>query len=165
MKQIIILFVFIISAVALSSCGEEESSENIAGEVTYSSNCKSFNKNTNEISNDESCVEFTFNESEMTVELVHINAGFNCCPGNIFVDINQTGDSIIINEHSTESLCDCNCLYDVNILLENIKAKTYQVVFIEPMVSDDEALSFTMDLTQHSNGSYCVSRTDYPWGI
>lgn len=165
MKHIIFLVAFIFSAVALSSCGEEESSETISGEVTYSSNCKSFNKHTNETSNDESCVEFTFNENEMSVELVHINAGFNCCPGDIFVEISQTGDSIIISEHSTESLCDCNCLYDVNIKLENIKAETYQVVFIEPMVPDDESISFTMDLSQHSNGSYCVSRTDYPWGI
>lgn len=165
MKQIITLSILFLSAFALSSCSEDEDSNKVSGSVTYNSNCKSFTKNTYEISNDESCVEFTFNESEMIVELVHTNAGFNCCPGDIFVEISQTGDSIIISEHSTESLCDCNCLYDVNILLENIKAETYQVVFIEPMVPNNESISFTMDLSEHSNGSYCVSRTDYPWGI
>jgi hypothetical protein len=99
-----------------------------------------------------------------TLLLRHINAAFNCCPGEIAADISFKNDTITIVEHESESGCRCLCLYDIEYRFVNIEAGTYTIQFVEPYVTDaDEPLRSTIDLSASPSGSFCVDRASYPW--
>jgi hypothetical protein len=97
--------------------------------------------------------------------LKHINAGFNCCPDSLSCDVALHGDTIIISEFEKSSLCHCNCLFDVDIEVNNIQKQNYQIRLIEPYAGKQAGIIFGMNLLTEQEGSFCVSRTQYPWGI
>jgi len=139
----------------------------ISGKIESYSECKN-KKNgylQNEIPNNLSCIEYTYQPNSKTLSLKHINAGFNCCPENIFctVSFNSTNNSITIEEFEGAALCDCNCLYDLNIEISEIQAKQYQIIIIEPYIQDQQKFEFDIFLNSNDTGSYCVPRTIYPW--
>jgi hypothetical protein len=69
------------------------------------------------------CVEYEY-DGRSVLRLKHVDAGFNCCPGTISADIDIDGREILITERESSSLCDCNCLFDVN----------YEIVAVAPGV-------------------------------
>ncbi len=62
------------------------------------------------------------------LEIEHINAEFNCCPGEILVDSNISNDSIFINEDETEHACDCVCKYDLTYELGPLEYGVYHII-------------------------------------
>jgi len=99
-----------------------------------------------------------------TLILEHIDAAFNCCPGEITADISIVNDTITIVERESEAMCHCLCLYDLNYRLTGIEAGTYTIQFIEPYTTDaDEPLRATVDLSAAPSGNFCVDRSGYPW--
>jgi len=112
-----------------------------------------------------SCINYSFDPSNNKLTLNHINAGFNCCPGSLYCDIKMINDTIIIQEFEKEALCDCDCLYDLEIELTGVFPKIYYLKFIEPYIGDQEKLFFQLDLEHNNQGSYCVTRKRYPWGM
>ena len=111
---------------------------------------------------DKSCVRYSFEGTTLT--MTHYNAGFNCCPGKIFVDLQVRGDSLIIIEADSVQECRCTCRYDVDLTLENLNEGTYHVKFIEPLVQNRGFLKFTLDLKAQPEGMICVTRDFIPWG-
>ena len=168
----ILYAVFLIGIVFFSACDEgEEGAEkqqtlDITSDLVNSPTCKSGLKSsgTEDTSDSLSCVEYYFDEANNKLTLKHINAGFNCCPENIYVQTSLSGDTIIIEEHEVDGMCDCDCLYDLEIELEGIAAKKYQIEFNEPYASPGE-ISFEVDLTNTAEGEFCVTRKFYPWGV
>ena len=67
-----------------------------------------------------------------TLLLRHVNAAFNCCPGEITAEISISNDTITIVERESQPGCHCLCLYDLEYRFENIEAGTYTIIFIEP---------------------------------
>jgi hypothetical protein len=55
----------------------------------------------------------------------HINAMFNCVPGQIIVDATLEENIITINEYSTENSANCICPYDLSFKIGPIKYDTY----------------------------------------
>jgi hypothetical protein len=111
------------------------------------------------------CVEYRYDGSGI-LYLDHINAGFNCCPGEIVADITITGGTITISEGETESACDCLCLFDVHYRIDDLPPGTYTITFIEPYRrGDDEVLEFTVELEGTASGSHCEERSHYPWDV
>jgi len=109
------------------------------------------------------CVEYQY-YGDSILEIQHINAGFNCCPGEIVADIDFSGNVIVIRENETESGCFCLCLFDVNYEIEGLMPGIYTIKFIEPYTNaQDEKLEFTVDLSRATSGTYCVYRNHYPW--
>jgi hypothetical protein len=109
------------------------------------------------------CFEYELVSGD-TLLLTHINAAFNCCPGQIDADISFSNDTITIVEHESESGCHCLCLYDLEYRLTGIEAGTYMIRFVEPYTTDtDEPLRATVDLSASPSGSFCVNRNGYPW--
>jgi hypothetical protein len=51
----------------------------------------------------------------------------------------------------------------LDIEINGIDAKIYQVEFIEPYSDEQEKIIFELDLTMEKEGSYCVTRKQYPW--
>jgi hypothetical protein len=110
-------------------------------------------------------VEYNYNETSNKLIFNHINAGFNCCPQGFYCNVSLKNDTIIVEEFENSSLCDCNCLYDLEIELKGVEAKKYQIKFIEPYCGNQAKLEFPVDLASLEQGSYCATRTNYPWGI
>jgi hypothetical protein len=76
-----------------------------------------------------------------------------------------SNDTIIISEHEAKAQCNCNCLYDLDLVINGVDSKEYQIKFIEPYSGEQKKISFKIDLTKEKNGSFCVTRKSYPWGM
>jgi len=151
------------------SCEKESDNQNtVTGQLVSNSACK---YNTESSFQDQgtpdtlSCVEYSFDENENKLTLKHINAGFNCCFDSLYCEISQEGDTIQIQEIEKNPQCYCECLYDLNIEINGIERKKYQLDFIEPYRLKLEKLAFEIDLTESETGSFCVTRKRCPWGI
>jgi len=110
-------------------------------------------------------VDYSFNANTNTLTITHINAGFNCCPDSLYCKISKNIDTIIIQEFEKIPQCNCNCLYDLDIEINGVESKKYQIKFVEPYVGEQGKLEFEIDLKNNEIGSYCVTRKQYPWGI
>jgi hypothetical protein len=111
------------------------------------------------------CVEYVY-DGRSVLRLKHVNAGFNCCPGTITADILTLGDEIRIKEKESSSLCDCNCLYDIDYEFVYVSPGIYRISVVGPyQIEGDPPLEFLVDLDGAASGSFCVERTHYPWSI
>jgi len=116
-----------------------------------------------ETHNSQSCVEFVFDQESKKLSLKHLNAGFNCCPESLWCTVVYRNDTIIVQEYEKSLGCKCNCLYDLNLELEDIEPGKYQLRMIEPYIGTQQSLVCLLDLQTKKQGSFCVSRTNYPW--
>lgn len=161
---ILIIIMFILSCEKELNNGQHI----IKGQFTNYSGCKNFLKSGSEMFNTAdsfSCIHYTYKSSTKELVLQHINAGFNCCPEKLYGKFFMNGDTIIIEEFEVSALCDCNCLFDLNMELNDIAPGQYWIKFIEPYCRNQEKLTFNIDLAKDTSGSYCVTRKQYPWGI
>ncbi len=138
-----------------------------SGSLVKSSECKEF-KSTLYGENPAdtlSCLEYAYDVENEKLIIKHLNAGFNCCPVKILGKISFDHDTIIIKESEKDGLCDCLCLYDLEYNLSGISEKQYTVRLIEPYRSDQEEFKVVFDLAASAEGSFCLTRKRYPWGI
>lgn len=117
-----------------------------------------------ETPNSQSCMEFAFDQDNRKLILKHLNAGFNCCPESLWCTVTFRNDTIIIQEFEKNMGCKCNCLYDLDMELEGVEPGKYQLRLIEPYLGTQQPLIGLLDLLTQKQGSFCVSRTNYPWG-
>ncbi len=146
------------------SCSENQPTAAGLIEVT---GCKSNEKSGELISVADtlSCVKYEFIAADKFLRIKHINAAFNCCPGEITSEINFNKDTLIIKEKESESLCDCNCLYDLEFEAGEIPDNTFILKIVEEYQTGEEELVFEININEDTNGEFCVTRKDYPWGI
>ena len=112
-----------------------------------------------------SCLTWTYDTESRVLDLVHENAGFNCCPESIHAAISIQNQIITVSESETRAACDCNCLYDLHMRIANVVPDRYTIQLIEPYRhTDDEELLVPLDLRIQATGTYCVPRARYPWG-
>jgi len=140
------------------------------GVLTNSQGCKTFTSNSNLKaafhSSSEECVEYVY-DGERLLTLKHINAGFNCCPGEIGADISITGNIISLEEWEKEQGCFCRCLYDLDYKILELKPGEYIIKIRGPYVDDEieiKEIRFKVRLFDPCSGTFCVDRTHYPWG-
>jgi hypothetical protein len=112
-----------------------------------------------------SCIAYSYDMLDHKLSVQHVNAGFNCCPESLYCDIALHGDTILIREYESAAQCRCNCLYDLDIVVTSVEAKKYKVRFVEPYAGEQEQLLFSIDLEIEWEGSFCVIRKQYPWGV
>jgi len=157
------MFAFLVSACE----HDKDNPQSVSGKLISNSACKSSlaDADTAYLFDSLSCAEYSYNDSSKTLSVKHINAGFNCCPGTIQCEISVRNDSILIRESETAMLCNCDCLYDLNIEVYGVDPKNYVIRFIEPYCGEQEQLIFAADLASQASGSHCVRRTQYPWGL
>jgi hypothetical protein len=161
-----ILF-FILLGFLFIRCDEDPQS-NITGEVVSHTQCKIFyNKETGKftVADTFSSVNYTYDLAQQKLTLNHINAAFNCCPDDMYCEIQVSDDTIHIFEYEETSACDCNCLYDITEELNGIEPGTYTIQYHEPYIGDEQILIFQIQLSENSVGSFSVPRIHYPWGI
>ena len=172
LRNCVLLLVF--PLLLLPACGEEEDATHpivtgdLQGRLISATDCKSFLKSSATAfgASGESAVLFTYDAAEAALHLTHVNAGFNCCPGELSVTVSVADGTFTIAEHERGAACHCNCLFDLDILVENIGRAQWRIVFDEPYRADvDPVLDFHIDLTKEVSGEHRVPRTRYPWGM
>ncbi|MHC1774200.1 MAG: hypothetical protein AB9834_02185 [Lentimicrobium sp.] len=165
----LLLSAFVATTLIFSCNHENETNQpsEVIGQLVSQSGCKYYKSDAgiSKVSDSLSCVEYTYEAAHNKLLLKHINAGFNCCPGNLSCDLTISNDTIFVQESEQHALCNCDCLYDLNIEVTGIENRLYQLQFIEPYIGDQEPLNFSIDLQDAATGSYCVSRIYYPWGF
>jgi len=151
----------------VAGCGDDKSTQPEAGdptgEMTHMTACKKWDSSPGLTARDrdEDCIEYQY--EHRTLELKHVNAGFNCCP-DIQTTVLVAGDTIFINEREIQGNCHCLCLYDLDYEIRHLEAWQYRVVVTEAYLEEgDQPLEFTIDLVASPSGSYCVARNHYPW--
>lgn len=110
------------------------------------------------------CVEFQYN-SQNTLTMTHINANFNCCPGDISANITFTGHTITITESESEQACRCNCLFDLDYELINLSPGSYTIRIEGPYTGGENAMEFTLNLSPGNGNTRCMDRNEYPWNL
>jgi hypothetical protein len=168
MKTKFLYILFVLIVLIISSCDNIiNDNSGISGKLKKYSECKNNLKST-EATNvlcNKSCVEYHYNSSTEILKLSHINAGFNCCPEKLYCTVTTNSDTIIIQEYEKAALCDCNCLYDLVIEIIGITPEKYVIKFIEPYAVNSKKIIFNVDFSAIQEGSFCVIRDKYPWGI
>ena len=156
--------------VTIGGCKKSTEAQPVpAGVLLQSNGCKNFPANAAGKLDDfvpgphEDCLEFQYNGTN-TLVLRHINAGFNCCPGEISAEIDFNNRLITITEREQEQGCDCLCLFDLDYEVVNLVPGVYTLRIIEPYVDEgDQVLELTLELWSSTSGTFCVQRDYYPW--
>ena len=162
------LHLLLLALLFLAACGKEDDPATSAGPQATGAlvsidGCKQF-FSAEGGDKSKSCLSWNFDASAKVLELVHENAGFNCCPKAINASITIEGQIITIAESEIGPACDCNCLFDLHMRLDNVTADRYTIRIIEPYRNkEDEELLVPVDLRIQATGSYCVPRFHYPW--
>jgi hypothetical protein len=64
------------------------------------------------------------------LDIKHVNAVFNCCPGRIKADVSVEGNIFNIVESETDPQCKCICDYDLEYTLGPLSSNTeYTLIF------------------------------------
>jgi hypothetical protein len=137
----------------------------ISGSLVSHSDCKS-GLRVSELTTSDTItrVDYSYDATNKKLSLTHVNAGFNCCPDSLWCNIYTGVNSIIIKESEKESLCNCNCLYDLSIEINGVEKGKYELRFIEPYVPENvQQLYFDVDLEKKPSGSFSIVRNYYPW--
>jgi hypothetical protein len=156
------LFALIAIELLFYACEKNNLSSN--GLISHSE-CKGKSKSTAiETPDSISSIEYSFDSPNGKLSIKHINAAFNCCFDSLFCDIIVNKDTIIIQECETiKQACYCDCLYDLNIEVNDIVPQKYFIKITEPLCGDQPRLNFEIDLQKDKKGSYSVIRKKYPW--
>ena len=105
------------------------------------------------------CIQYSYH-SDFSLDLLHINACFNCCPGEIHGVVTVDGVEISIRDREEINGCRCDCLYDLDFLVNHISPAVYQVNVYWGDATDPY-MQFCADLSEPTSGIYCEER-DYP---
>ncbi len=101
--------------------------------------------------NSRECIEYEYNGGN-TLLVSHIDAVFNCCPGNILADIEFSEGIISITEKETEHGCKCLCRYDLDFRFSHIPPGVYTIHIV---CEGGRILEYSIDLNAALTGSKC----------
>ncbi|MBN1145362.1 MAG: hypothetical protein JXA72_13105 [Bacteroidales bacterium] len=163
------LVLALMAGMLIYQCEKEKQAETtLSGKLLEYSDCKSFTKSATDeaiIADTLSCIHYQYDAEKRQLNMKHVNTGFNCCPEELYCSFSMISDTIVIKESEKSALCDCNCLFDMDIEITGVDARKYQVKVVEPYAVNMDKLIFEVDLAHQPEGSFCVTRKDYPWGV
>lgn len=175
MKTPAVLLNVILSGLLIAGCETNPDNTNnsrVTGRLTHVSGCKSHastipkaSLSNSNLTSPSSCLQYTYDKLTNRLTLRHINAAFNCCPDTITCEVKQNGSTIEILEKEASALCNCSCLYDLDMVIDGLFEIRYLIRLTEPYAGSQEPLIFTIDLKQKPSGELCVARDGYPWGM
>ncbi|UCH82949.1 MAG: hypothetical protein JSW50_10790 [Candidatus Latescibacterota bacterium] len=166
----IVGIVALVCIAVLSGCSDSDTAGTSApplvpsGSLVDFTDCKSFGPGPMDdppVTAD--CMFFRY-DGVGSLNITHINAGFNCCPGELIAAVDITNNVITITEGESQSACRCLCLYDVEYEIVDLAPGIYTIRFVEIYTNEkDDVLEYTVDLTEEPTGLHCVERDHYPW--
>lgn len=158
---------FLAALLLFSSCNHENNPSIVTGSLKSHSDCKTLSAFTKSepIPDSVTIIEYNYDNANGLLKLKHSNSGFNCCPGTLQSSASLSGDTIIVVESESASLCDCNCLYDLDIEIQGVVERQYYIRIIEPYAHENDAIVFQVNLDVNATGSFESVRHYYPWGV
>jgi hypothetical protein len=113
------------------------------------------------------CVDWDYDGVSQLV-FHHRNTVFNCCPEEVSAWTSWGANWINIwqeEDFGGGEPCPCLCLYDVDLVRDPIPPGQYTVT-VHPLYPpyEGDPIQFILDLSGPASGSYCVYRSEYPWG-
>ncbi|MCB0807221.1 MAG: hypothetical protein KDC05_15595 [Bacteroidales bacterium] len=159
-----IIAMFVVAILIVPGCKKEKESETSTDNPVCKSNLKT-TIGIEEIADSLSCVDFDYDASAKMLSLNHINTAFNCCVESIGAQTSIHGNQIIIQEYEVNPQCNCECLYDLDIVINNVAPSVYQLQLNEPNAGAQQAILFDVNLESDTSGTFCVTRLQYPWGL
>ncbi|MCK5741614.1 MAG: hypothetical protein KAH48_05300 [Chlorobi bacterium] len=166
MKKAYLVLIVIVAGFAMNACDSETTEDITKAEIIRVSGCNEFVAGSGIAveTGDSASVSYVYNSKDRTLSLIHVNAAFNCCPRNVSAEFTIVDNVINIREYEVGGDCDCECLYDFDYLVKNIRPEQYQIKIFEPLLSSkDEPFDFMVDLSKSSEGRIVLDRTSYPW--
>jgi hypothetical protein len=168
-RAIILSSLLFVALIVTGGC--KKSSEAVplpSGELTGTNGCKGAVSNSDSpggitlASSIQDCVQYQYDGNSQLI-LNHINAGFNCCPGQISADIQISGNTITITEAESQQGCKCLCLFDVDYLIQDLTPGTYTIILIGLYLEGGQHHEFSINLNQATSDTICIDRGHYPW--
>jgi hypothetical protein len=162
----LVAIVFVIPFLFFCCTKDKSAQLHVSGFLVSHTECKKGLDSTTQattIADSLSCIAYSFNDLTNKLILIHINAGFNCCIDRMYCTIIVRNDSVIIQEFEESQNCKCNCLYDLDIVINGVESKKYKFRFIEPYCGEQKKIIFGLDLANHKQGLICFARKQYPW--
>lgn len=156
---VLILIPVLLLFAALVSCNKEHSETPSNGKIIGASECKNYKSTMSDTIY--GCAEYSFNSASGILLIEHINAIFNCCPGDISCNVSIVNDTITIVETASEASCHCACFYDLDIEVTGVGEKEYYIRIVEPHIGLQTQLEFIVNLNAQTNGTKCEERDPY----
>ena len=94
------------------------------------------------------CIQYSY-DGISQLQLIHIDAYFNCCPGKITAEIIIEDNRITILEKEEMAVCHCMCYFDLDYEFSGIKPGVYTI-------SINNTLQWTVDLSSFPTGKLCT---------
>ncbi len=70
------------------------------------------------------------NQSNGSVQVIHEDAIYNCCPDPARFTITTTGQTVRIEEQVTETNpCDCYCCFDLSVTVDDLSPGQWTVIY------------------------------------
>jgi len=126
MKNKIICSLVLIIIAGMTSCKKEFPDDPLAINDIIISDCKTLGESSNEIDSGYITLK-TIDDYFLLVN--HINAMFNCEPGQISVTIYVSLNEISMDENESSSLANCICPYDIDFKLGPLQYGNYILKF------------------------------------
>ena len=147
-KHLTIVMIFLTTCL---SCDKSEfpSQDFSVDEINYG-DCKPITKSVL----DEYLELTTINDYYLAIS--HINAMFNCAPGQIIVDATLEDNIISINEYSTENSANCICPYDLSFSIGPLQYETY----ILSVKHNYEILNVEIDFNKNTDLRIDIKKTN-----
>jgi hypothetical protein len=89
----------------------------------------------------------------------------NMNPQKKYCNISTNKDTIIVQELEKSALCNCNCLFDLEMEISGVEEHKYFIQIKEPYCGEQQKLYLLLFLDKDKEGTICVTRKQYPWGM
>lgn len=165
----IFLMSLILSLGGCTGTGDTEGHATPEGIITALSGCGGFTDSRHEkntlLTYDTNHTYISYSYQDNRLVMQHKNAVFNCCPASISAQSEIEGNTLHITETEdiSKQACDCRCLYDVEIALQDIVNNHYVLTFDEAYGDDD--ITLMIQLENNTSGVEIFPRSYYPYGI
>lgn len=85
--------------------------------------------------------------SNNKIKVTHQNVMFNCCIDEPTIKLNTNGNTIQVEESTSDPVCNCICPYDVEFVIDSLELGTYNFVLTYENLQKVK-LSFKMPLKE-----------------
>ncbi len=145
MRKNVLLLSLLVFSLIIAGCEREK--QQVTATLKDHSGCKNMKSaSDSDVPNTQSCINWAYDNSTGVLSLTHVNAGFNCCPDKLSCDISLVGDTLVVKEKEKSALCNCNCLFDLFIEINNLEPQSYIIRIGEPYCGEQQKLIFNVDL-------------------
>jgi hypothetical protein len=126
MRNKVLYPIFLLLIISITSCNKEFPNDPLSIKDLSVSDCKTKGGTSKGIDPEYITIR-TVDDYYLLVN--HINAMFNCQPGQITVTISVSSNEITMTENESSSLADCICTYDIDFKLGPLQYGTYILKF------------------------------------